>query len=338
MSDPISDVLRSVRLTGGVFLDVRLTAPFCVISELTAADCRPLLDDPVQIVFYHVVLSGRATMTAPGDDPVEVAAGELAILPHNDTHVISSAPGLRPTIVRSLVQPAQDGGLARVVHGGGGEETHMVCGFLGSTEARNPLFTLLPRLLKLDLGSAATRDWIESSARFAAAELAQGRLASSGVMSRLSEVLFVEAVRQFAAAAGPSGPGWLRGLADPQVGRALAAIHRDPAAAWTADALAREAGLSRSAFSERFAALVGGPPIRYLARWRLHLARQRLREGGRGIARIAHEVGYDSEEAFSRAFKRETGLSPARWRDAEAARAAAAEGSGPPQPREYMPS
>lgn len=326
MSDPISDVLRSVRLTGGVFLDVRLSAPFCVISELTAADCRPLLDDPVQIVFYHVVLSGRAMMTAPGGAPVEIGAGEVAILPHNDTHVISSAPGLRPTIARSLIQPDADGGLARVVHGGGGAETHMVCGFLGSTEARNPVFTMLPRLLKLDLGSAATRDWIESSARFAAAELAQGRLASSGVMSRLAEVLFVEAVRQFAAEAGPSGPGWLRGLADPQVGRALAAIHRDPAAGWTAEALARDVGLSRSAFSERFAALVGEPPIRYLAHWRLHLARQRLREGGPGIARIAHEVGYDSEEAFSRAFKRATGLSPAHWRDAAAQ---AASGDGP---------
>jgi AraC-like DNA-binding protein len=127
-------------------------------------------------------------------------------------------------------------------------------------------------------------------------------------------VLLVEAVRQFAADAGPAGPGWLRGLADPQIGRALAAIHREPASAWTAEALAGIAGLSRSAFADRFAGLVGEPPIRYVTQWRLHLARQRLREGHSGIARIAHEVGYDSEEAFSRAFKRETGLSPARWR------------------------
>lgn len=337
MSDPISDVLRSVRLTGGVFLDVRLSEPFCLLSELTEADCRPMLNDPVQIVFYHVMLAGRATMTVPGEAPVEVRAGEVAILPHNDTHTVASGPELRPTIARSLIEPAADGGLARIVHGGGGAGMHMVCGFLGSSDRRNPALAMLPRLLKLDLRSTASREWIESSARFAAAELAEGRLASSEVMARLSEVLLVEAVRRFAAEAGPSGPGWLRGLADPQVGRALAALHRDPAARWSAEGLARAAGLSRSAFAERFAALVGAPPIRYLAQWRLHLARQRLGEGGTGIARIAHEVGYESEEAFSRAFKRETGLSPARWRESEAARAAGA-GEGAPQPREYMPS
>lgn len=316
MSDPMSDVLRSVRLSGGVFLDVQLTEPFCLISELTAADCRPLLDDPVQLVFYHVVLKGRATMILPGEHPVEVGAGEVAILPHNDTHTVASAPGLSPTIARSLVQPAADGGLARIVYGGGGAETHMFCGFLGSTERRNPVLAMLPRLVTLDLRSAAAREWIESSVRFAAGELAEGRLASSGVMSRLSEVLLVEAVRQFAAGAGPEGPGWLRGLADPQIGRALAAIHREPAAGWTAETLAGIAGLSRSAFADRFVALVGKPPIRYITHWRLHLARQRLRERHSGIARIAHEVGYESEEAFSRAFKRETGVSPARWREA----------------------
>ncbi|WP_413869073.1 cupin domain-containing protein [Albidovulum sp.] len=338
MSDPISDVLRSVRLTGGVFLDVRLTEPFCLLSEFTVADCRPMLNDPVQIVFYHVMLAGGATMTVPGEAPVEVRAGEVAILPHNDTHTVASGPGLRPTISRSLIQPAADGGLARIVHGGGGAGMHMVCGFLGSTDRRNPALAMLPRLLKLDLRSTASREWIESSVRFAAAELAEGRLASSGVMSRLSEVLLVEAVRRFAAEAGPSGPGWLRGLADPQIGRALAAIHREPAARWSAEGLARAAGLSRSAFAGRFAALVGEPPIRYLSQWRLHLARQRLGERGTGIARVAHEVGYESEEAFSRAFKRATGLSPARWREREAARTAGEGEPAPPHPREYMPS
>lgn len=315
MSDPMSDVLRSVRLSGGVFLDVRLSEPFCLISELTAADCRPLLDDPVQLVFYHVVLKGRATLIVPGEAPVEVGAGEVAILPHNDVHTVASAPGLRPTIARSLVQPAPDGGLARIVSGGGGAETHMFCGFLGSAEQRNPVLAMLPRLVTLDLRSAATRAWIESSVRFAASELAEGRLASSGVMSRLSEVLLVEAVRQFAASSGPERPGWLRGLADPQVGRALAAIHREPATDWTTDGLARLAGMSRSAFTERFAGLVGDAPIRYVTRWRLHLAQQRLRESSVGIAGIAHEVGYESQEAFSRAFKRATGVTPARWRE-----------------------
>jgi AraC-like DNA-binding protein len=324
MSDPLSDVLRSVRLTGGVFLDVRLTAPWCVISELTAEDCRPFLANPAQLIFYHVVLKGGFMLSVEGEPPIEVHAGEVVLLPRNDVHMLATEPGLKPVHGSSLVQPAPDGRLARIRHGGGGEETHMVCGFLGSEEASNPLFASLPRALRIGLREGTSRDWIEASARFAADELAEGRLASSSVMSRLSEVLLVEAVRAYASQLDGSKSGWLRGLGDPQIGRALSLIHRDISAHWTAGALAREVGLSRSAFVERFSELVGMPPIRYLVYWRLQAARQQLRETRRSIAQIAHAVGYGSEEAFSRAFKREFGASPARWREQAAEGGAAA--------------
>lgn len=190
----------------------------------------------------------------------------------------------------------------------------MVCGFLGSEEAFNPLLSSLPRVLRLDLREGTSREWIEASVRFAASELAEGRLASSSVMSRLSEVLLVEAVRAYASRLDGGATGWLRGLGDPQIGRALSLIHADMREHWTAEDLARAVGVSRSAFVERFSELIGMPPGRYLAFWRLRAARHQLRETRRSIAQIAHGVGYGSEEAFSRAFKREFGLSPARWR------------------------
>lgn len=314
MTDPLSDVLRSVRLTGGLFLDVRLTAPWAVVSEINADDCRTLLAEPAQIISYHVALEGRFQLTVDGEQTLDVNAGEIVLLPRNDRHVLASQQGLVPIHGRTLIQPSPDGGLARVVHGGRGEPTHMVCGFLGSEDAFNPLLSSLPRALKLDLRQGTSRDWIEASVRFAASELAEGRLASSSVMSRLSEVLLVEAVRHYAARNDDLEAGWLRGLNDPQIGRALAMIHSDIRVPWSAEELARAVALSRSAFMERFAALVGLPPIRYLTVWRMEAAKLQLRETAKPIAAIAHAVGYESEEAFSRAFKRECGLSPAPWR------------------------
>jgi transcriptional regulator GlxA family with amidase domain len=195
------------------------------------------------------------------------------------------------------------------------ETTGIICGFLGTQDTFNPLLATLPRLLKLDISSAASRDWVESSVRFAAAELVRGRLASSSVMSRLSEVLLVEAVREYISTLGDREQGWLKGLSDPNIGRALALIHGDIAAPWSAGTLAKEVALSRSAFMDRFAQLVGVPPIRYLMVWRLEIARRHLRESRMSIPQIAVAVGYESEEGFRRAFKREVEMWPAEWRD-----------------------
>ena len=316
--DPFSEVLGSLRLSGGLFLDSRFTAPWSVLAHLSAEDCRLGSTTPAQLIAYHVVVSGRL-LIAVGDEPaVEVRAGEIVLVPRNDAHTLASAPGLTPVSARALVQPAPDGGLAVISHGGGGEPTHLVCGFLATGELHHPLIATLPRLLRLDLREGTARDWVEASVRFAARELTQGKFASSSVMSRLSESLLVEAVRNYSQSIGEREAGWLRGLADPQVGRALALIHQDARTSWSAEALARAVGLSRSAFVERFTSLVGMPPIRYLTVWRLQTARLTLRETRMSIAQLAHSVGYDSEEAFSRAFKREFGMPPARWRRGEA--------------------
>ena len=317
MVDPLSDVLRSFRLVGGVFLDVRLTAPWCVASEVTAADCKPFLAAPVQVIAYHFVVAGRMLCSARGGPPTEVQAGEIVLLPRNDPHVLASEPGLEPVDGHRLVQPSPDGGLARIRHGGGGEPTQLVCGFLGSDDARDPLIAGLPPVLKLDVRRGASGDWIEASVRFAANELAAGRLATSSTLSRLSELLLAEAVRQYAATLPGGAAGWLKGLADPQVGRALALMHGGIAAPWSAEAMAREVAMSRSAFVDRFTALVGVPPIRYLTTLRLRTAKLQLRESGKTVGQLAHAVGYESAEAFSRAFKREFGLPPLRWRDGD---------------------
>ena len=317
MRDPLSELLRSVHLSGGIFLDARFTAPWCVLSEVIAEDCRPLLASPSQLIAYHFVTEGKLLAAVEGEVPMVVEAGEIVLLPRNDPHTLASEPGLPTVIGRELVQAASDGGLARARYGGGGAATTMICGFLGSEHGYNPLIATLPRLLKVDFRESASRAWIEASVRLAAAELTQGRLASSDLVSRLAELLFIEAVRHYAAARAELENGWFRGVADPQIARALALVHREMAARWTVEGLARAVAMSRSAFVDRFTSLVGVPPIRYLTLSRLQTAKAQLRETRRTMAQLAHGLGYESEEAFSRAFKREFGLPPTHWRDGQ---------------------
>jgi AraC-like DNA-binding protein len=318
MADALSDVLRSVRLCGGVFLDARFTAPWAVNSYVAAADCMPILASPAQLIGYHFLIEGRMTISIEGEPAREVRAGEVVLLPRNDTHTLASELGLAPVDGHRLVQPAPDGGLARINYGGGGEPVRMVCGFLGCEDTSNPIIDSLPRLLTIDVHEATSRDLIESSLRFAVGELIEGRLAESSVLSRLSELLLVEAVRRYTDSLGDQQTGWLKGLKDPYVGRALALIHGDIAAPWKAETLAKEVALSRSAFTDRFTSLVGVPPIRYLTARRMETAKTHLRETAKSVAQVGYSVGYESEEAFSRAFKREVGVSPAPWRQQHA--------------------
>jgi len=310
-----------------VFLSGHFTAPWCIAVKVTGDDCaRELSANPVQMICYHVVIEGRLLVAVDGAPTVEVSAGEIVLFPQNDPHILADRAGVKPVSARELIQRSPDGGLSRIFHGGGGAATRIVCGFLATEDAFNPLFATLPRALKIDVRDAASREWIEASVRFAASELAEGRLASSGVIVRISESLLTEAVRQYSATLAEEEVGWLKGLKDPHVGRALALIHHKLDAPWSAEALAKEVALSRSAFVERFSSLVGMPPIRYLTFWRLQTAKLSLRETRKTIAQLAYSVGYESEEAFSRAFKREFGVAPATWRGMQASPARSAIG------------
>lgn len=312
--DALSDVLRAVRLSGGVFLDAQFTAPWCVTAKVGPEDCRPFLPMPAHVIAYHYVVSGGFLLQVDDEPAVSMQAGEIVLLPRNDPHRLGSALNLKAVNADDLVQVPAEGGLARISYGGGGPRTHIVCGFIGSEVHHDPLVASLPKVLKLNARDGAAGEWIESSFRFAASELAAGRAGSGTVLSKLSELLFIEAMRRYMTTLPAQQRGWLSGLRDPMVGRALALLHGRLAYPWTAEELARRVGLSRSTFAERFTNLVGEPPMRYLTNWRMQLAAQRLRDGHQSVARVAYDVGYESEAAFNRAFKRELGVPPATWR------------------------
>jgi AraC-like DNA-binding protein len=316
--DALSDLIRVVRLTGGVFLDAWLSAPFSVVSQVEPQECRPYLDEARHIISFHYVVDGALHVCVEGEEPLHLRTGDIVLLPRNDPHVLGSAPYLPAEKVE--LEPTAEGGLPRLVHGGGGETAHVVCGFLGSDAPSSPLLATLPRLLCLNVAASGAGEWIASSFQFAAREIGAGRLGAASIVSRLSELLFVEALRSYVASLPPQQHGWLAALRDPFVSRALALLHAQPAKRWTAEDLAGQVGLSRSAFAERFTTLLGQPPMQYLAQWRMQLAAQRLRASREPLARVAQQIGYDSEAAFSRAFKRQFGEPPATWRLAQAPR------------------
>jgi AraC-like DNA-binding protein len=314
ITDALSDLLRVVRLTGGVFLDAQFTAPWCVASQVGPEDWQPLMTEPARVAAFHYVSAGRLLLEVAGEPPVELRSGTVVMLPRNDPHTLASDKGLRPVSSEDLARAESDGGLARIQFGGGGEKTHIVCGFVGTEAQCHPLLDALPATLVLDLNGKPACEWISSSFRYAAAELAAVRAGSATVLARLSELMFVEAVRHYLEGLPADRRGWLAGLRDPVVGRALALLHTHLARPWTAEELARDVAASRSAFADRFTALIGVPPMRYLASWRMQVAAERLRDTQRSVAQIAADVGYESEIAFARAFRREHSVSPAQWR------------------------
>ena len=314
--DALSDVLRVIRLSGGVFLEAEFTAPWCVSGKIASSDCKPFLEAPRHVIATHFVAAGCMQLRPDNSDAIEVRAGEIVLLPHNSAHAFGSELTPTPVPVREVIQVPKEGGLGRIVHGGGGGITRLLCGFLGSDTPFSPLLSALPPVLKLNVRSTASGAWIESSFRFAASQIAAGHLGSTIVITKLSELLFVEAVSQFVASLPAERRGWLAGLRDPQIGRALSMLHARPTEAWTAEALALEVGMSRSSFADRFSSVVGQPPMQYLALWRMHMAAQSLREGRRSVAQVGASIGYESEAAFSRAFRRQFGESPGSWRKA----------------------
>ncbi len=312
--DAALEVLRTIRFTGGIFLDAEFSAPWCVAAQVTPEDCRPFTPVPRGILAYHYVSAGRLLLQVGQGEPVAVAAGHIVLLPRNDPHVLGSELGCPPVSVEHLMQPMIEGGPARIVYGGGGDTTRLLCGFLHSEMPCDVLIGILPGVMTLDVAEGAAGSWIESSFRFAASELAAGTVRSPELLARLAELLFIEAVQRYLAGLPPEQRAWLGGLRDPFVSRALAQLHDQPQRHWTTEALARRVGLSRSAFAERFTELVGVPPMRYLGRLRMQLAARRLRDSPTPISRIALEAGYESEASFNKAFKREFGAPPATWR------------------------
>jgi AraC-like DNA-binding protein len=312
--DALSDVLRLVRLSSGIYLDAEFSAPWCVRSQLGPEERRLLLPDRRHVISYHYVAEGRLLVTVAGGTPTEVRAGQIVLFPRNDMHFLGSVITERAPSTHELIQMSDTGGLLPIVHGGGGEKTRMVCGFLGGEGPHNPLLATLPPMLVLDVRDAPGGDWIRRLFDYGAHGITGSDPGAATVLSKMSELLFVEAIRRYLASLPAQQRGWLAGLRDVAIGKALALIHTRLAEEWTARTLAREVGMSRSVFADRFTALIGAPPRRYLTTWRLQVAADKLREGRLSIAEAAFEVGYQSDVAFTRAFKREFGASPAAWR------------------------
>ena len=315
--DALSDVLRVAHLTGGVFLHADFFEPWCIAARIPREHCGPALGPASHLIIYHYVIEGELRIRVDGGDDktLVIRDGEIVILPRNDPHMMGSDLSLTPVLGRDVVQPPKGGGLYSIHHGGNGKRTRMICGFLGCASAEgNPVISTLPSILKLNVEQGAAAEWIRSTFQYAAEEVSAGRPGSETVLAKLSELLFVETVRRHAETLPDGQTGWLAGLREPYVARALALLHRDIARRWTVDELGREAGLSRSALADRFIRLIGVPPMHYLANWRMQVAAERLRNTSASLAQVAEIVGYDSEAAFSRAFKKAFGMAPATWR------------------------
>ena len=313
--DALSDVLRVAHLTGGVFLHAEFFAPWCMAARVAPEHCAPALGTTSNLILYHYVVEGELRIRVDGEEELALRAGEVVLLPRNDLHLVGSDLALPPVLGSDIIQPPKDGGLFTIHHGGSGKCTRLICGFLGHDSAEdNPVISTLPPVLKLDAEQGGAAEWIRSTFQYAAEEVAAGRPGSDTVLAKLSELLFVEAVRRYAQALPEGQTGWFAGLRDPYVARALALLHRDIARPWNVDDLSREVGLSRSALADRFTALIGMPPMHYVASWRMQLATQKLRNTNASLAQVADAVGYGSEAAFSRAFKNALGTAPATWR------------------------
>jgi AraC-like DNA-binding protein len=330
-ADTLSDVLRTVRLTGALFFRTAAAAPWVLEIPPGPALAPALRPGAQQVISYHVVARGACWGGLLDGPPVRLAAGDVLVLPHGDAYAMSLAPALRggppAADVLAFLRQMAAGDLPFTVREGGAgpERLHLVCGFLAcDVRPFNPLLATLPRLLHVRAASAPAGDLLSRLVQLTVAEARARRPGGEAVRLRLSELLFVEVVRRHLATLGPGATGWLAGLRDPQVGDALARLHARPAEAWTLARLARETGLARSGLAARFAHLVGLPPMLYLARWRMQLAARRLADGTAKVAAVAEEVGYDSEAAFSRAFKRLTGVPPAAWRRGQASPSAGA--------------
>ena len=319
----LSDVLRAVRLTGAMFFDVEATAPWVAHTPPVGEIAGRIMPDSEHVMGFHAVLSGSCWAELPDDGlpPLPLGPGDVIILPTGARHITSSAPGLyvEPNLAR-YHRPA-DHPLPFVLHkdGGGTEQARLACGYLGC-DARpfNPLLDALPAVVHAR-GGAGGLGLVRQLIQAALDESRARRAGSEIVLARLSELLFVEVLRGHLDALPEEARGWFAGLRDRHVGAALRLMHARPAEPWTVEGLAREVGLSRSAFAERFAHYLGVGPMHYLTRWRLQLAARLLERPGIAVARVAEEAGYESEAAFNRAFKRLTGSPPAAWRRSRAA-------------------
>jgi AraC-like DNA-binding protein len=314
--DVLSEVLKVVKLQGAMFYNGEFSSPwsFCSPSSVTIAPY--LAQGARHVIVYHLLTEGHAFARLADGPRIALDAGDIVIFPHGDAHILENGPPAKSVDMVKEIARIVGQGLKLSRLGGGGEITKFVCGFMACEPRLSQIFLSgLPPAFKVSIRNDASGRWLENSIRFSVNDADASRAGGEAVLAKLSEVLFVETLRTYIAHLAPEQTGWLAGARDSEVGKSLALMHRNPAHPWTIASLAREAGISRSVLAERFRYFLNEPPMAYLTRWRLQLGAQMLVSTSYSVAQIASEVGYESEAAFNRAFKREFESPPARFRN-----------------------
>jgi AraC-like DNA-binding protein len=312
--DALSDVLRAVRLKGAIFFDVHASDPWAVETPAGNQIVGRMFPAAEHLISYHAITHGTCWVCVGNESPLLLEGGDVVVIPHGDAHVLSTKPGMRGTQDVERYRAPNELELPVSISMGDGtsESAGFVCGFLGwDARPYNPLLSSLPRVFKVTDQEGGP---LGAYVQIALAESKTPRIGGESVLGRLSELMFVDVIRRYLETLPPDRLDWLAGLRDPQIGRALAEIHRDPARDWTLESLAHRVAMSRSAFAEHFMKFVGTPPMQYLTNWRMQIAANQLMTTTDSVVVIANRIGYESEAAFSRAFKKLVGAPPSEWR------------------------
>ncbi len=313
--DVLSEVLKVVKLQGAMFYNGEFSSPWSLCSPPSNTIAPYFAPDTGHLIIYHLLTEGRASARLMDGDRIALEAGDLVIFPHGDAHVIENGNTARTVDLTQELARIFSQGLKLWRSGGGGETTKFVCGYMACEPRLSQVFLSgLPAVFKVNIRNDASGRWLENSIRFSVNEADASRAGGEAVLAKLSEVLFVETLRTYIANLPPEQTGWLAGARDAEVGKTLALMHRNPAHPWTIASLATQVGASRSVLAERFRHYLDRSPMAYLTSWRLQLGADLLTSTSYSVARIAAEVGYESEPAFNRAFKRHFGRPPARFR------------------------
>jgi len=314
--DVLSEVLKVVKLQGALFFNGEFSAPWSFCSPPSNSVAPHVAPAASHVIIYHLLTEGRASARLVDGDRITLDEGDIVIFPHGHAHYIENGPSTKPVDMLNELTRIFSQGLKLSRQGGGGEVTKFVCGFMACEPRLSQVFLSgLPPVFKVSIRNDVSGKWLEDSIRFSVNYANPSRAGGEAVLAKLSEVLFVETLRAYIAQLPAEQTGWLAGARDAEIGKTLALMHRNPAHPWTIASLAKEAGLSRSVLAERFRHYLNETPMAYLTSWRLQLGAQMLSSTSYSVAQIASEVGYESEAAFNRAFKREFESPPARFRN-----------------------
>ena len=313
--DALTEILRVIKLDSAIYLNGEFSEPWCITSPKSSALAPLFVRAGAHVIIYHLLCQGRAYFEIEDGERIELTPGDLVALPHGHGHRMGSGRRVTAVDVRTTLPGVLARGLELFNVGGGGEPCRFICGYLACDPHVSQAFLGgLPSVIRLNIRDDASGQWLENSLRFSVTQAATKDPGASAMLAKLSEVFFAETLRRYQRELPPGQTGWLAGARDPGVGKALTLFHNQYAHPWTIPELAREVGVSRTVLSERFRHFLGEAPMTYLTRWRLQLAARALTSTTHSVAQVASDVGYESEAAFNRAFKREYALPPARYR------------------------